>query len=1682
MIRGRAGVEGDDPGEKDWWYRVLTDLGVIDASIPQRETDEIWDDHYLRNSVIGMLFGLLRDRRILNARDADAIARITNLQDEIVRHQARANEKDAAKRKGKRRALTSLDIIRRGEVAKSKKKKANEVLDRIRRRINHIIGEEGRRIQEEAQRMEDAERVTYNYFENALREFANDGLGSEDDEYGRVGDHSPGVDDTIALYEAASEAGAPEAIAIRRRDMNDIVVDEDRDMIKVMIHELSFYARRHVPQQVREDGRITEQEEEELDNDFPRLPGDESPSPVAEREEQLEEEQELAHFDRDEDELTDATMRAAVGDNRMRLWLLVDTLVRYFFRPEDGYPSIPEEAWRIAYNILEKNGIAVWKNVRDNVSHINDSDGEPVYMRRQLWKFIYDNFREYDQGVPYLNCRRFYEFVQQMRYHSDEPGFKMQLLNLWHLDSHAKGIPLDVATFEGLFIPLVQRVFCDGEGSITDVGRCSVNEDGDTLNIIRNPNESYILIRDFKVIMILFLMYFMGNPNTSPLGRNQVFYEVAPNRPNIIGRLFRNAGDWVNQIINLPLMRVEGWCHFGSFIRIFDQLYSAMKGLVFGANNEYNSEWEESESGDVYLYLGGSAAGNIVCILKNENSGVVEAATKWKDKYKKMLEEIFPDGGYLTVMNKDDDLCFLYVLAVAICRSKDRGFLRRPERFFLPETICTAVQYDNGDADAVELVSEIIVHKDSKRCAFYEEKLKGLYSLQDFVEVMERIEDLFVPGSYRIDVSLLDPGRSKRLYPVYNSKRDGTTLSFFMIRDGTDSHFCLITEEPKIWKATKGKLFQTCSVCHQSFFSQKLLDIHECRNPKADKRWHWSDVDEHDESECVGMCERCHLQFCDEYEFEHHKDHCFMRGRRGNRYIHLPEEPYLHGQEEKESSNPVDRVLFADFECMISPETGEHSFMSYGLYDVNTAHFKIGFSMEEFMDVLTEYATAGKHMKVYFHNAMGYDANFILRHVLTAKEKYKDWGIRTIMKSSTRMERLSFMFRTVSPDKKKRTHIIEIGDTLHFIGMSLDKIVKSVKKETSEENKNVFPLFFREFSKAYPDVSEEDINRILKKNLFPYNFFQKPDDLNCPMSIFRHIFEPLSPNVLNFSETVTISDLAANKPEFDYVVETFKCKSARDYHNLYLLCDVMQIADVFLQMREIFKEVLRIDLNDYMGMPSAAWAAFLRFNPSLKLPLYKSVWFQEFFNLGTRGGVTLAPKRYGKSTPTMSYIYWDKNGLYPDEMVKRLYPCGEMIRRVFVDDMDPFIERKTTAPMYNPLQCTAQSYLTELYFPWLEKHQKGCFISVDLHITKELAERTDQFPFAPDHVEILDDYFDETGEYYEFLKRWSDANDGEEIPKFKGLVATMYDKKEYHVHWRLLWWYIKHGMQVTKIHECVEFDESDYMKGFIERNIRMRNMFTDPMHKMLWKLPSNATYGKTFENTLNRANYVIVRNRDTLRGLIESQSVLSIAPIDAENCVVRIDGDEVVLDKPTYIGACITEYAKLSMYEAFYDQLPKMFSKVELIYTDTDSFIVGVEHPEGWGAKEIFDHIEKCCPGFMGSKGGQWKSETGDDLIDEVIALRSKVYAYKTKSGKIGKRAKGTTAAAQQKELDWETYKRALIELRAIPVSNVMFRRDGFKISTEEMMKRALSGNDGKRIIEPDGIHTHAIGYSRFFK
>lgn len=1140
------------------------------------------------------------------------------------------------------------------------------------------------------------------------------------------------------------------------------------------------------------------------------------------------------------------------------------------------------------------------------------------------------------------------------------------------------------------------------------------------------------------------------------------------------------------EIVSGPLSRSrEGDVPLDDVLNIFNRIIGKIHTMMngFAAGEVDRLTWngsDESGTSIILIFHDGRKLVLEVKLILGEGT-MIDVGGKWTDEIASILDEVFPSRCYLTVKNVDDEQCLLYCMVLGMMCYENRPWMVAEDKVIEPWTIRSrGMMYSN--LETVRKVSKEILEGGPVREAVDLLRSEN-YSIQEFQEKAKGLEDLILGKNPDVagmgfDFYVMDYGTTKHIFPVYMSKRcigdDGKHIKLLNVKskDGLYGHYILITDMDEVMRRSGGKIFFNCSKCNASFYTQGGMKGHLCvgdiehKDGLAWSRYNMAGTD----CDHKGYCERCMLKFATEFEYYYHRENCFMKGKTGFRHVHCISIDDCHGgipalrgvtvDEEVESArNAEEKLFFADFESFINPETGEHSIMSYGVFDEQNHKFEIGYSIEEFVMYMYRKVMDYDEIKVYFHNAMNYDANFILRYVL-ANEWTKKWNIRAIMKSSSRLQTLSFSFN----DDKGKKKVIHIGDTFLFLTLSLERIVSSIRKPDLETNMNNFTRFFEGFLEHYPGVTAKDVDMILRKNIFPYKFFTEESRLDTPTDEFIKIFLPLEENLKYFSENVDKSDLERQYHDVEYVMGVYGCKTARDYHDIYLRCDVLQIADVFMNAIHTLWESHHIFLPNFVGMPAASWGAFLRHNPDMSIPLYTNTIFAEFFSTMTRGGVTSAPLRYAVADSTHSIIYLDVNGLYPYVMQAYKYPCGFLAWQSYAHIKD---------------DVNLNDYLMNEIFPQLERDGEGLCLTVDLIYPSKVKIATDDYPFAPEHRLIHDEYFDETGELTGFLQQWSAANDHEKMSSFMGLVGTVYDKEKYTVHWRLLKWYIEHGLIVNKLYWGVRFREGDYLADYVRLNIRIRNERKDELGKMVYKLMGNSIYGKTFESPFKRATYKIVTDGGVMRGMLEEKSISSLTPIDNLGWVVKMDGEEIVLNKPTYIGACVCEYAKLHMYTLLYDKLRRIFPKVELVYTDTDSFIVRVEHePELEDDKKLFAYIKSQEPDLIGGIGGQVKSETGeDDTIREVIALRSKVYAYVTKSGHIGKRAKGTTHAAQETQLDWETYKEALFTLKSVPTRNVQFVRKQFNISTIEMLRQSLSVNDSKRCIMQDGIHTHAWGY-----
>ena len=110
--------------------------------------------------------------------------------------------------------------------------------------------------------------------------------------------------------------------------------------------------------------------------------------------------------------------------------------------------------------------------------------------------------------------------------------------------------------------------------------------------------------------------------------------------------------------------------------------------------------------------------------------------------------------------------------------------------------------------------------------------------------------------------------------------------------------------------------------------------------------------------------------------------------------------------------------------------------------------------------------------------------------------------------------------------------------------------------------------------------------------------------------------------------------------------------------------------------------------------------------------------------------------------------------------------------------------------------------------------------------------------------------------------------------KSKKLIYDCTDKKKYLIHYRMLKFYVRHGMIVEKIHEITSFKQSRWLEKYISLNTQKRNRAKNDFEKDFSRLLVNAAFGKFLENVRNRLEIELIK-KDIVKKFINQQSKLT---------------------------------------------------------------------------------------------------------------------------------------------------------------------------------------------------------------
>ena len=668
------------------------------------------------------------------------------------------------------------------------------------------------------------------------------------------------------------------------------------------------------------------------------------------------------------------------------------------------------------------------------------------------------------------------------------------------------------------------------------------------------------------------------------------------------------------------------------------------------------------------------------------------------------------------------------------------------------------------------------------------------------------------------------------------------------------------------------------------------------------------------------------------------------------------------------------------------------------------------------------------NISVFFHNLTGYDSHLFIKKlgvtegnidcIPNNEENYISFS-KTI---------ISGEYTNKKGETKNKYFKIIFKDSLKFMASKLEALVRNLPEDA-----------FKNIEKYF---TPEQVKLLKQKGFFPYDYMDNIEKLKDNKPPPQKVF---------YSK---LTDKGINKKNYEHVLnvwKTWNMKTFKEYLELYNITDVLFLADVFENFRDICLKNYGLDPVHYYTAPGLAWDAMLKMT-NINLELLSDVDKLLMIEKGIRGGISIISNRYGKANnkymvdfnkkeASKYLMYLDANNLYGWAMSQKL-PVHSF----------KWMTNKEIENLFN----------NQIVQVW---ENTPCILEVDLIYPEELHDLHNDYPLCPERVE---------------------CDKG-----VKKLIPNLRDKNNYVIHYKNLIQCLRLGMKLKKIHRGIKFIECDFMKAYIDKNTSLRTQAKNNFEKDFFKLMNNSVFGKTMENIRNRVNVKLVNSPEKFKKLVakpnyESRKILN--DNDNENLVsVHMKKTSLTMNKPVYLGMSILDLSKTLMYDFHYGYIKRKYgNRAKLLFTDTDSFLYEIQTEDFYkdisgDIKDRFDtsdypesHPSGIPTGINKKVLGMFKDEVAGKNIKEFVGLRSKLYSYKMEEGKENKRCKGIKKAVVKNSITHEDYKTCLETGQEQLRRQNIIRSYEQVLYTEEINKIALSSKDDKRYLLKDSFDTLA--------
>ena len=339
-----------------------------------------------------------------------------------------------------------------------------------------------------------------------------------------------------------------------------------------------------------------------------------------------------------------------------------------------------------------------------------------------------------------------------------------------------------------------------------------------------------------------------------------------------------------------------------------------------------------------------------------------------------------------------------------------------------------------------------------------------------------------------------------------------------------------------------------------------------------------------------------------------------------------------------------------------------------------------------------------KSVSVFFHNLSGYDSHLFIKKLGTPDKKENIKCIRNNEEKYITFTKtiITGQYTNKKGEVKDKSFDIVFKDSLKFMSSSLEALVNNLPKDA-----------FKNLLKYFTPKQAEILKQ---KGFYPYEYMDSIEKFKDT--------EPPPQKAFNSK----LSGKGISNKNYNHVWNvwnTFKMKIFKEYHELYNVTDVLLLADVFENFRDLCLKIYGLDPVYYFTAPGLAWDACLKIT-DIDLELLSNLNMLLMFEKGIRGGISIISNRYGKannkymrkgynkSIPSKYIMYQDANNLYGGAMSEKLPTHG--FKWLTGGEMEKIYENRHNL------------------------NKMPCILEVDLEYPENLHDRHNDYPLCPEKV------------------------------------------------------------------------------------------------------------------------------------------------------------------------------------------------------------------------------------------------------------------------------------------------------------------------------------------------------------